>query len=52
MVDGRWRPPQYGPHEYGNPNHFAAFEVPAERLYQALQRTRDDQEAALRELFA
>ncbi|MEU1820286.1 helix-turn-helix domain-containing protein [Streptomyces roseifaciens] len=41
MVDGRWRPPVYGPHEYGNPEHYAVFEVPAERLAQARQRTRD-----------
>lgn len=36
------QPPVYGPHEYGKPEHERAFEVPAERLYQALQRTRAD----------
>ncbi|MGW0060953.1 hypothetical protein ACWDTT_13625 [Streptosporangium sandarakinum] len=51
MVDGDWRPPMYGPYQYGNPHHFTAFEVPAERLRQALQRTREDREAQLGELL-
>uniref|UniRef100_UPI003F493CC3 helix-turn-helix domain-containing protein n=1 Tax=Nonomuraea sp. CA-252377 TaxID=3240003 RepID=UPI003F493CC3 len=51
MVDGDWRPPAYGPYQYGNPRHFAAFEVPAGRLRQALQRTRKDREAQLEELL-
>ncbi|MER6005597.1 helix-turn-helix domain-containing protein [Nonomuraea angiospora] len=51
MVDGDWRPPVYGPYQYGNPSHFAAFEVPAERLRQALQRTRADRAAQLGELL-
>lgn len=50
-VDGRWRPPVYGPYGYGNPAAFAAFEVRAERLCQAYQRTVEDQEGRLRELL-
>ncbi|MEU2769800.1 MULTISPECIES: helix-turn-helix domain-containing protein [Streptomyces] len=44
-VNGAWQPPVYGPREYGNPEHEDVFEVPAERLYQALQRTRGDSDA-------
>ncbi|GAA0439321.1 helix-turn-helix transcriptional regulator [Streptomyces luteireticuli] len=45
-VDGAWRPAVYGPHEYGKSQHEDVFEVPAERLHQALQRTQADWEAA------
>ncbi|GAA2768736.1 hypothetical protein GCM10010103_77790 [Streptomyces paradoxus] len=45
MVNGVSRPPVYGPYEYGNPAHEAIFGVPAERVHQALQRTRVDWEA-------
>ncbi|MFD8391116.1 hypothetical protein ACFV2N_18440 [Streptomyces sp. NPDC059680] len=34
------QPPIYGPHEYGNPANEAVFGVLAERVHQALQRTR------------
>lgn len=45
------RPLVYGPYMYGNPGAFAAFEVRAERLHQALQRTLADQEGHRRELL-
>ncbi|MFF8280028.1 helix-turn-helix domain-containing protein [Streptomyces lateritius] len=48
-IDGTWRPPVYGPHEYSKPEHEGVFVVPAERLHQALQRTRADWEAACRQ---
>lgn len=41
MVDGQWRHAVFGPAEYGKPEHFDVFEVPAERLAQARRRTRD-----------
>ncbi|GAA0902864.1 MULTISPECIES: hypothetical protein [Streptomyces violaceusniger group] len=47
-IDGTWRPPVYGPHEYRKPEHEGVFEIPAERLHQALQRTRADWEVACR----
>jgi DNA-binding XRE family transcriptional regulator len=40
-VDGQWRPAVFGPYEYGKPEHFAVFEVPADRLAQARRRTHD-----------
>ncbi|MGW4655100.1 hypothetical protein ACWEP2_12250 [Streptomyces sp. NPDC004279] len=43
-----WRPPVYGPHEYIKTEYEEVFEVPAERLHQALQRIRADWEAACR----
>ncbi|MGX1886993.1 hypothetical protein [Streptomyces sp. NPDC055287] len=36
-IDGTSRQPVY---EYSRPEHEGVFEVPAERLHQALQRTR------------
>ncbi|MFE9023788.1 hypothetical protein ACFYNL_35180 [Streptomyces sp. NPDC007808] len=48
-IDGTWRPPVYGPHEYSKPEHQGVFVVPAERLHQALQRTRANWEAACRQ---
>lgn len=50
-VDGTWRPPTYGLMEYGNPSSFFVFEVPAERLHQAVQRTQADLAAQLEELL-
>ncbi|PNG22148.1 hypothetical protein [Streptomyces cahuitamycinicus] len=47
-IDSTWRPPAYGPYEYSETEHEDAFKVPAERLHQALQRTRADWEAACR----
>lgn len=40
MIDGRWQPPVFGPYEYGRPEHFAVFEVPADRLASARELTR------------
>ncbi|BDT39481.1 helix-turn-helix transcriptional regulator [Streptomyces yaizuensis] len=40
MTGDGWHPARLGPCEYGNPEHQALFGVPAERLSQALDRTR------------